>query len=258
VNSLSNESTGSTTSSNSQYDQDTPTARTPGDSPPPGTTQWPPLESHLATAHPSADSPPPSTSHWPPVESHPPTALALPAVQPGPRRDSPGSPPNVHSGYRGAIYVGNTQALPWREANREKRVMPLQQRRRVASIGDRPSGYPGPQGDPLNIAEAMQIARRMALVPHPPSASASLSSYSTLSSHSTNSSSYLSPRTPLEPTLERGLSMHSLFPQPSPGNYENQLPPLRTSPLTPQPRDHGSLHSSSSMLNPGSAELHDT
>lgn len=246
MNSLSNESTGSTSSSNSQQDQDTPTAQTPAaDSPPPGTTQWPPLESHLATAHPSADSPPQSTGQWPPLESHLSTALTLPAVQPGSMRDSPGSPPNVLSGYRGSVYVGNTQALPWREANREVRVMPLQQRRRVASIGDRPSSYPGPQGDPLNLTDAMQIAHRMAPVPHP---SSSLSSHGTLSSNSTSSSAYLSPRTPLEPPLERGHSIHSLFPQNSPGNYENQLPPLRTSPL------HGSQHSSSSMLDPESTE----
>lgn len=232
----------SSNSTGSVTDQDTPTAHTPADSPPPSNTaQWIPIDRHLSPTLASSDSPPPNANQWPQIESQRPGAFTLPIMQHRPVHGSPGSPPPGITGYRGSVYVGNTQAIPWREADHEERAMPLQQRRRrVASIGDRPSGYPGPQGDPLNLAEAMQHARRLGPVPHPPSTSASLSSHGTLSSHSSNSSSFLSPRTPLEP-------LHSLFPATSPGNYENQLPPLRSSPLSPPVRDQGPLHTSGSM-----------
>ncbi|KIN04068.1 hypothetical protein OIDMADRAFT_143526 [Oidiodendron maius Zn] len=180
---------------------------------------------------------------WPPLEGHHPTTFTLPVVQSGNSRGSPSSPSgNTFSGYRGSVYVGSSQPLPWREGNCEERSMPLQQRRRVSSIGDRPAGYPGPPiGDPLNLTDAVQQARRMGQVPYPPSTTASISS------HSAASSAYLTPRTPLEPPLERAPSISTLFPHKSPGNYDNQLPPLRASSLSPQSRAEGSQQSPSSI-----------
>jgi hypothetical protein len=198
------------------------------------------------TGHLHADSSSPSTSQWHPHESHLSTVLTLPIMQAGTGRGSPSSPSSMLSGYHGPVYAGSSQSLPWREGNREEHSMPLQQRRRVSSIGDRPAGYPGPpMGDPLRLTEAMQPARRMGPVPHPPSTSASVSS------HSTSSSAFLTPRTPMERPLERALSITSLYPRKSPGNYDNQLPPLRSLSLSPQSRAHGPQHSPSSMLRLG-------
>jgi hypothetical protein len=170
------------------------------------------------------DSSPASTSQW--HESHHPPVLTLPVVQPGQSR---GPPSSILSNYGGAIFGGSAQSLPWRENNCEERNMPLQQRRRVASIGDRPLGYAGnPVGDPLNLTGALQHTHRLGRGAHPPSTSASGSF------HSTTSSSFLTPPTPLEPTLDRALLMPSLFPQTSSGSYDKQLPPLRASSLSPQ------------------------
>jgi hypothetical protein len=184
-----------------------------------------------------ADSSPASTSQWPSHEIHHTAGLTLPAVQPA------GSPSSALAAYHGSIFSGISQSLPWRESNRQEHNMPLQQRRRVASIGDRPLAYTGASvGDPLNLTEALQHARRLGQGPHPPAASAPGSS------QSTNSSAFLTPRTPLEPTLDRALPIPSIFPQTSPGSYENQLPPLRASSLSPQSGAHGSLPSPNSTL----------
>jgi len=216
-NHFSPESSGTTSSSISQHGRDTPTEHMPGE--------------------------PSSGVKWPPLEGHRPTTYTLPVMQSGNGRGSPNSPSdNTLSGYRGSVFVGTSQPLPWRDGNHEERSMPLQQRRRVSSIGDRPSGYPGPPiGDPLNLSDAVQQARRIGPGPYPPP-----STTTSISSHSATSSAYLTPRTPIEPPLERAPSISSLFPQKSPGNYENQLPPLRAS-LSPQTRAEAAQQSPSSI-----------
>lgn len=219
-NHLSTGSSGTVSSASSQHGRDTPTGRMPVDSSPASASQW--------------------------HEGHHPPALTLPVVQPGQSHGSPSSPSSILSSYRGAIFGGSAQSLPWRESNREERNMPLQQRRRVASIGDRPLGYaPPPAGDPLNLTEALQNTHRLGQGAYPPSTSASGSS------HSTASSSFLTPRTPLEPTLDRALPMPSLFPQTSSGCYDKQLPPLRASSLSPQSGTHGLQQSPKSTLRKG-------
>lgn len=189
-----------------------------------------------------ADSSPASTSQWAAHESHHATGMTLPTAQ------STGSPSSAIAAYHGSIFSGISQSLPWREHSRQEHNMPIQQRRRVSSIGDRPSAYPGASvGDPLNLTDALQHARG---VGQGPQASAPGSS------QSTNSSAFLTPRTPLEPTLDRdrALPIPSIFPQASPGSYENQLPPLRASSLSPQSGAHRSLPTPNSTLR--EAQLH--
>lgn len=192
------------------------------------------------------DPPVAISTPWTPLENHSAGSLTLPAVYPGTRRGSPGSPSNVLPGYLQTVFLDSAQSLPWREGSREQRSMPLQQRRRVSSIGDRPAGYSSPPvGDSLSMTDALQPVRRMGPVPHPPSTSASVPP------HSASSSAYLSSRSPLEHPLERSHSIPSLFSRVSPGSYDNQhnyLPPLQPSSLSPRSRAQGPQQPSSSML----------
>src|SRR5206468_1831481 len=54
------------------------------------------------------------------------------------------------------------------------------------------------------------------------------------STNSTSSSVFYTPRTPLEPPLERAMPLPSLYSQKSPVNFDNQLPPIRPPSLSPR------------------------
>ncbi|PSS27836.1 hypothetical protein M430DRAFT_131761 [Amorphotheca resinae ATCC 22711] len=214
-------SSGTTSSSTSQQGRDTPTGR--------------------ARVEPPAAT---STGQWPAHDDRLSPAMALPVGQTG-KSLSPASSSGTLPGYREAIFGGSSQSLPWREGNRDENSMSLQQHRRVTGIGDRQS-YPGPpMADSLNPTGGLQHAHRMVQgrPPPPPPSLISESTKSSGSSASTNSPAFLTPRTPLEPHLERSLPIPSLFPQKSTGTYENQLPPLRVPSLSPQSAMLGSQNS---------------
>ncbi|PBP27230.1 HMG box protein [Diplocarpon rosae] len=180
----------------------------------------------------------PSTSNpaqWHPAESQPSPSPHLnnapaPHVAPG--------PPSIHSaapastalpGYRDSIYP----SLPWRDGQRDDSTGRYQPRPRRAGAQDGPESYSnGPPPGSLNLTGSQQFAHRTGQVQPPPLLTSESTNRSTASSASTASSVYYSPRTPLEPPLERSLPIPSPFSQKSHGSFESHLPPLRR--LSPQ------------------------
>jgi hypothetical protein len=120
--------------------------------------------------------------------------------------------PTVLPGYRESIFGVNQQGLPWRDNQREENG--VQSLPGIASVNGRRSSY---SEHSLRNGQG-----------HPPQL---LTSEST---NSTSSTSYFTPRTPMEPPLERALPIPSMYSQKSSGNFENQLPPLRPPSLSPQ------------------------
>jgi hypothetical protein len=155
----------------------------------------------------------------------------------GPKQGSPkNASPTLLPGYRDSIFKGSPQApqpQPWRDGQREE---VSQQPGRQGSIGD------------IRMAEAngfQQHTRRSEPGHPPPLLTSESTNRSTGSSSSTVSSAYFTPRTPMEPPFERALPIPSMYYQKS--NYDNQLPPLRPSSLSPQTTMTSSQQSPSSM-----------
>ena len=158
----------------------------------------------------------------------------------GPKRqDSPNTTsPTVLPGYRDSIYGTPQHSIAWPENAREDSLTSLQQLSRIASSNDRRPSYPVPHAEKLNLTGSPQHAHRTGQGPPPPlltSESTTSTNRSTASSGSTASSSaYFTPRTPMEPPLERALPIPSLYSQKSNGSFEHQLPPIRPPSLSPR------------------------
>jgi len=226
----SNASSGTGSSATSQHDGETPSGRVRVESSASVATQW-----HTADGAPS-----------PPLSSVPKLSLALggPKGQGSPNTTSP----TILPGYRESIYGGPQQALPWRDSQRDDGLGSLHQLSRVASVGDRRSSYTGSPSDKLNLTGSTQHAHRTGQSHPPPLLASESTNRSSASSASTASSAFFTPRTPMEPPLERALPIPSLYPQKSTGNFENQLPPLRPPSLSPRSTMHGSQQSPNGML----------
>jgi hypothetical protein len=158
----------------------------------------------------------------------------------GPKKHSspPTASPTVLPGYRESIYGASPQANPWRDNARDDGLTSLQQLSRIASGNDHRSGYNSLPSDKLNLTGSTQHAHRTGQGNAPPlltHESTTSTNMSTASSGSTiSSSAYFSPRTPMEPPLERALPVPALYPQKSNGSFEHQLPPLRPPSLSPR------------------------
>lgn len=209
-------SSGTGSSVASQHDDETPTGRMRLESSTPGADQW-----HTGDGASS-----------PQLSAVPKLSLALG----GPKRQ--GSPnttsPAVLPGYRDSIYGAPQQALPWRDNQRDDSLGSLQQLSRVATGGDRRPSYTESPSEKLNLTGSMQHAHRTGQSHPPPLLTSESTNRSSVSSGSTVSSTYFTPRTPMEPPLERALPIPSLYPQKSNGNFDHQLPPLRPPSLSPR------------------------
>jgi hypothetical protein len=226
-------SSGTTSSGASQHGSNTPTGRMRVESSASTTSQWP-----LTDGHPSPQN----------------TAMPKLILAHG-GSNSLGSPPNTNSpaflpGYRDSIFAGNNQVLSWREGQRDDVGASVQQLPRISSIGDRRPSRTGPASDALNLTGSLQHAHRTGQSQsHPPPLLTSESTNrSSTSSASTNSSAFFTPRTPMEPALDRALPIPSMYPQKSSGSYESQLPPLRPPSLSPQSSSLGSQLSPNGIL----------
>ncbi|KUJ22357.1 uncharacterized protein LY89DRAFT_294738 [Mollisia scopiformis] len=203
-------------SATSQHGGDTPIGRMRVESSASMTGQW----------HPSEGQTSPQLSNMPKLS----VALGGPKPQVSPSAPSP----TVLPGYRDSLYGSHQQLHPWREGQRDDTLTNHQQLPRLSSVTDGRSTLSGTQAaDPRNLTGSQQHAHRSAQAQsHPPPLLTSESTNrSTTSSASTGSSAFFTPRTPLEPPLERSLPIPSLYSQKS---YENQLPPLRPPSLSPQ------------------------
>ena len=182
-----------------------------------------------------------NTSQWHTVDGHTsPQSATMPklALTLGASR-GPGSPntasPAVLPGYRDSIFGGTQQTLAWRDGQRDESGNSFQQLPRLASINDRRPSYPGGiVKDALNLTGSLQHAHRTGQSHPPPLLTSESTNRSSGSSASGASSAYYTPRTPMEPPLERALPIPSLYPQKSSGSFESQLPPLRPPSLSPQ------------------------
>ena len=186
-----------------------------------------------------------TTSPWPSHDSQPSPQLTgikkLSAAHGA--TNSQGSPsiasPTTLPGYRDSIFSASSQTLAWREGLRDD-SMSGQNLPRVRNPADRPSSFTGPSvADSLNVTGSLQHAHRTGQVSHPPPliSSESAAGRSTGSSVSTSSSAfYNTPRTPMEPPLDRALPIPTLYPNKSISSFDSphQLPPIRQSSLSPQ------------------------
>jgi hypothetical protein len=201
-----------------------------------------------------------NTSQWPTNESQPsPQLTGLKKLSVG-AASSQGSPsttsPTVLPGYRDSIFSGVNQTLAWRDGHRDDNGIPSQQLPRMTNPADaRRSSYTGPPvPDPLNLTGSLQHAHRTGQGSgHPPPllSSESTAGRSSGSSGSTSSSMfYNTPRTPMEPSLDRALPIPALYSQKSSGSFDNahQLPPLRPPSLSPQTSMLGTQQSPNGTL----------
>lgn len=184
-----------------------------------------------------------NTSQWPTHESQPsPQLTGLKKLSVG-VANSQGSPittsPTVLPGYRDSNFSGAHETLAWRDGHWDDNSIPGQQLPRMTNPADtaRPSYTGPPVADPLNLIVSLQHPHRTGQG-HPPPllSSESTAGRSSGSSGSTSSSAFYTPRTPMEPPLDRALPIPTLYPQKSTGSFDNphQLPPLRPSSLSPQ------------------------
>jgi len=159
----------------------------------------------------------------------------------GPKRqDSPNTTsPTVLPGYRESIYGTPQQSTPWRDNSRDDGLASLQQLSRIASGNDRQPSYPGSPSDKLNLTGSLQHAHRTGQSQAPPL----LTSESTSTNSTASSSTYFTPRTPMEPPLERALPLPALYPQKSTSSFEHQLHPIRPPSLSPRSTLLGSQQS---------------
>jgi len=151
------------------------------------------------------------------------------------------SSPMVLPGYRESIFGGNQQALPWRDSQREENIGSHHQLPRIGCTSDRRPSLP--EKEKLNLTGSVQHAHRTGHSHPPPLLTSESTTRSSGSSASTVSSTFFSPRTPMEPPLERALPTPSLYPQKSSGSFESQLPPLRPPSLSPRSTMLGSQQS---------------
>lgn len=149
----------------------------------------------------------------------------------GPKRQNSSSTtsPTVLPGYRESIYGTPQQSTPWRDNSLDDSLASLQQLSRQAS-GERRPSYTRSPSDKLNLTGSVQHAHRTGHSNRPPL----LTSESTSTNSTASSSAYFTPRTPMEPPLERALSIPALYPQKSNGSFEHQLPPIRPPSLSPR------------------------
>lgn len=225
---VSTTSSGTGSSAASQHDGETPNGRIRVES----TTNWNANEGGAS----------------PQFANAPKLSLALG----GPRRQ--GSPsttsPTVLPGYRESIYGTPHQAIPWRDSSRDDGLASLHQLSRIASGNDRRSSYAGSPSDKLNLTGSVQHAHRTGQGQPPPlqtSESTSTNKSTTSTGSTVSSSAYFTPRTPMEPPLERALPIPALYPQKSNGSFEHQLPPIRPPSLSPRSTLHGSQQSPNGM-----------
>jgi len=154
--------------------------------------------------------------------------LNLAMVSQSQTAQAPAISPTVLPGYRDSIYP----SLPWRDPQRDEIAGRYQQLPRIASVKDRQSSLSGTSHpEPLNLTGSQQHAHRTGHTHPPPLLTSESTNRSTASSGSTASSVYYSPRTPMEPPMERALPIPSMYNQKS---FENQLPPIRPPSLSPQ------------------------
>lgn len=203
----------------SQHGSDTPIGRMRVESSGSATGQWHPPEGQSS----------------PQIPSMPKLSVALGG--PKPQNSPSATSPTVLPGYRDSIYGGNSQSLAWREGQRGDDLA-NSQLPRLSSVTDSRPNFSGlSHADPRNLTGSQQHDHRMNRGqnhPPPPLLSSESTNRSSTSSASTGSSAFYTPRTPLEPPLDRALPIPSLYAQKSNGSYDNQLPPLRPPSLSPQ------------------------
>ncbi|KAL2065020.1 hypothetical protein VTL71DRAFT_4160 [Oculimacula yallundae] len=149
--------------------------------------------------------------------------------------------PTILPGYRDSIYP----SLPWREAQRDEAAGRYHSLPRIASVKDRqPSFSAAPHPEAHNLS-APQHIRRTGQGHPPPLLTSESTNRSTASTGSTASSVFYSPRTPMDPPMERSLPIPAIYSQQS---FENQLPPIRPPSLSPQTSLLGHPQQSSNVL----------
>jgi len=227
---LSTASNGPASSSGSQHGSDLPITRPRVES---STSQWQVPNGQLSPSH--------STTPQPLTVSHV-------------RGTSQGSPklmsPTALPGFRDSLIKPTQHTLAWREGQREDNTLPLQKVPRFAESGERRTSYSGP--DYRNTTGSVQHLHRTGKSHTPPSLTSESTTLSSDSSISNSSSMYFTPRTPMEPSLERSLPLPNLFSQKSPGNFDPQLPPFRVPSLSPQISSLGTQQSPNGMIEPTS------
>lgn len=191
-----------------------------------------------------------STGQWPSAQPSPSTQISSMPNLTAPHNSSnadarAASSPAVLPGYRDSLHGSAAQTLPWREPAREESNGAAQQSSRYVSMSsgnDRQPRYSSmANSEGLHLGNSIAHARRPMIGQTPP-----LSTSDSTASGS-SSSSFFTPRTPMEPTVERSMHFPSLYPQKSSGGYENQLPPLRPPSLSPQSSMQGQQHSPSTI-----------
>lgn len=139
--------------------------------------------------------------------------------------------------------------MPWRDGPREEGLTNFHQLPRITSVDDRRANHPGPT-DSLNLTGSGHPAHRNERIhaPPPPPLLTTESTNMSTSTNSTGSSVSFTPRTPMEPPLDRAMPLPSLYSQSQSGSYENQLPPMNQRPsLSPQSTIVGTQKSPTGM-----------
>lgn len=214
---LSTASSGTTGSSvSSQFGTDTPTRRLRVESSASSTSPW------LLTEKVSS-----------PQLSVQPVSHISGSGQGSPNLNSP----TILPGYRESMFSGNQQqALPWRDGPRDESGRPMQQQLPpIASVGDRRPSHTSMLSTSSFINQQTRRTTQSGSIHPPPLLTTESTDRSIASS---NSSMFYTPRTPLEPALDRVPQIPSLYHQNSSGMLDNQLPPLRPPSLSPQATVH--------------------
>ncbi|KAG0651006.1 Nucleosome chromatin assembly factor group D 13 [Hyphodiscus hymeniophilus] len=157
------------------------------------------------------------------------TGVKTPSVGLTGRQGSPTAiSPTVLPGYRDSMLNGNYHTLAWRDRD-DNSTLSRKLPRMSTSADARQSSFAA--------ADTLQHPRTQAHGPPPPlPSSESTNGLSTGSSISTHSSLFYSPRTPLEPPLDRSLPIPTPYSQKSNGSFDSQhqLPPFRPTSSSPQ------------------------
>lgn len=198
-----------------------------------------------------------STSHWATHDGHPSPQLSsltksIVAHGISNSQDSPTttSTPTI-PGYRDSIFNGSHQTPPWRESHVDDNVIPAQWPR-IAKVGDRRSSYSAsPNADLPSLTGSLQHSHRTGQGDSCPLLSPGSSAGISSGSSGSSSSSFYTPRTPMEPSLDRALHIPSLYSHKSSGSFDNHLPPLRPHSSSPQTSMLGSQPPSNGMLQNG-------